>query len=64
MSQRLTNTPLATAVAPTVKAWDSVSGDSIPVVSLIIRRGEFDGMGKGYDQSVETVLVTQQSSSC
>jgi hypothetical protein len=29
--------PLATAVAATVNPWESFSGDSAPVVSLIIR---------------------------
>jgi hypothetical protein len=47
-----------------VKAWDSFSGDSTPAVSLMISWGEFEGMGKGYDQRVEIVVVLPESSSC
>ena len=44
MSQTLTRAPLATAMAATVNAWDSFSGDSTPVVSLMISWREFVGM--------------------
>jgi hypothetical protein len=37
--------PLASAVAATVNAWDSFSGDSMPVVSLMISWRGFDGIG-------------------
>jgi len=36
VSQRLTAAPLATAVAATVNACDNLSGDSTPVVSLMM----------------------------
>jgi len=63
VSQRLTSAPLAAAVAATVNAWESFSGDSTPTVSLMISFGEVDGMGRGYDQAVNTISVPLESSS-
>ena len=47
----------AHAVAATVNAWDSRSGDSTPQVSLMTRLRRSVAMGGGYDRLVEAFYI-------